>query len=336
MAFLSSPSSSPSMQKGVFVSVPILILTVSFAAGLFFLLLSSSSLSSCSCPASISFRNYGVAGGSDGDVRLEERISPTREDIEWVRDLIRSNGLHMQKNELRKGINPRTRDQQLIDLKQYKGISHYEGDEANNHTALPCPGELLVEQHHSNYGEPWAGGRDVFEFLAGSAKLKPSSHVLEIGCGTLRVGLHFIRYLKPGHFHCLEKDELSLMAALMYELPSQGLLHKRPAIVRGEDMDFSKFGSDVTYDLIYASAVFLHMPEKLVWTGLERLVDKLTPYDGRIFVSHNVKFCTRLGGEECAKKLESLGLESLGKQTHDSLLFNHYEIWFGFRRIKTT
>ncbi|CAH8259392.1 unnamed protein product [Arabidopsis lyrata] len=341
MAFFSSSSSSssssPAMQKGVFVSMPVLVLSVSFAAAVFFLI--SSSFSSCSCPESLSSsRNDAVeasVGGSGGDLRLEERISPTQEDIEWVRDLIRSNGLHMQKNELRKGINPRTRDQQLADLKQYKGISHYEGDEANNHTALPCPGELLVEQHHSNYGEPWAGGRDVFEFLAESSNLKPNSRVLEIGCGTLRVGLHFIRYLNPQHFHCLEKDELSLMAALRYELPSQGLLHKRPLIVRGDDMEFSKFGSDTTYDLIYASAVFLHMPDKLVWTGLERLVDKLKPYDGRIFVSHNVKFCSRLGQDKCSQKLASLGLEYLGKQTHDSLLFNHYEIWFGFRRFKT-
>ena len=83
----------------------------------------------------------------------------------------------------------------------------------------------------------------MFEFLAESSHLTPNSHVLEIGCGTLRVGLHFIRYLIPEHFHCLERDELSLMAAFRYELPSQGLLHKRPLIVRGEDMDFAKFGS---------------------------------------------------------------------------------------------
>lgn len=217
---------------------------------------------------------------------------------------------------------------------RFKGISHYEGLGSDNHTALPCPGELLVEEHHSNYGEPWAGGRDVFEFLAESIHLTPDSHVLEIGCGTLRVGLHFIRHLNPEHFHCLERDELSLMAALRYELPSQGLLNKRPLIVKGEDMDFTKFGSGVMYDLIYASAVFLHMPDKLVWVGLERLANKLKPLDGRIFVSHNIKFCSRLGGEECTKRLKSLGLEYLGKHTHDSLLFNHYEIWFEFRRFK--
>lgn len=255
----------------------------------------------------------------------------TEEDLEWIKDQIRVNGLHMQDNVLRKGINPRTRAQQLEDLRNYKGISHYE---AANHTALPCPGELLVEEHHSNYGEPWAGGRDVFEFLAKSSHLKPNARVLEIGCGTLRVGLHFIRYLAPDHYHCLERDELSLMAAFRYELPSQGLLHKRPLIVKGEDMEFSRFGSGVVYDLIYASAVFLHMPDKLVWVGIERLVDKLKPLEGHIYVSHNIKFCSRLGGDECTRRLTSLGLEYVGKHTHDSLLFNHYEIWFEFRRTK--
>ncbi|KAK5786328.1 hypothetical protein E1A91_A11G282000v1 [Gossypium mustelinum] len=328
-----------SSQKGVVITIPVLVLSVSAAAIFLFFLLSSLSSSPCTCPPSTPDSTFTttaavVTGGKVVEEVVDRRISVSRDDIEWVKDQIRANGLHMQDNVLRKGINPRTRAQQLEDLNNFKGISHYEGSEANNHTALPCPGELLVEEHHSNYGEPWAGGRDVFEFLAESSHLTANSRVLEIGCGTLRVGLHFIRYLKPEHFHCLERDELSLMAAFRYELPSQGLLHKRPLIVRGEDMDFAKFGSDVMYDLIYASAVFLHMPDKLVWVGLERLVSRLKPYDGRIFVSHNIKFCSRLGGDECTKRLGSLGLEYLGKHTHDSLLFNHYEIWFEFRRSK--
>ncbi|XVE89821.1 hypothetical protein DITRI_Ditri20bG0025100 [Diplodiscus trichospermus] len=329
-----------SSQKGIVITIPVLVLSVAAAAiFLFFLLSSLSSSSPCTCSPSstatpITTNAAAVSGGLVEEEVEDWRISTSREDIQWVKDQIQANGLHVQENVLRKGINPRTRAQQLEDLNNFKGISHYEGSEADNHTALPCPGELLVEEHHSNYGEPWAGGRDVFEFLAESSRLTANSRVLEIGCGTLRVGLHFIRYLKPDHFHCLERDELSLMAAFRYELPSQGLLHKRPLIVRGEDMDFTKFGSDVVYDLIYASAVFLHMPDKLVWVGLERLVNRLKPYDGRIFVSHNIKFCLRLGGEECTKRLVSLGLEYLGKHTHDSLLFNHYEIWLEFRRFR--
>ncbi|PHT41238.1 hypothetical protein CQW23_20092 [Capsicum baccatum] len=324
MALLSS--------KGVVVSLPVLVLSgAAFSVVFLFFLLSSPP--PCNCPVTPTTTTSATVGGGVRSV-VGERISTSSEDIEWVKKQIEGNGLRMAENVLRKGINPRTREQQLQDLLQFKGISHYEGEQANNHTALPCPGELLVEQHHSNYGEPWAGGRDVFEFLAESAHVTPNSQVLEIGCGTLRVGLHFIRYLNPEHFHCLERDELSLMAAFRYELPSQGLLHKRPLIVRGEDMDFSKFGSGTMYDLIYASAVFLHIPDKLVWFGLERLASKLKPLEGRIFVSHNIKFCSRLGGDECTKRLNDLGLEYIGKFTHDSLLFNHYEIWFGFRRFR--
>ncbi|KAM7257998.1 hypothetical protein ACFE04_013739 [Oxalis oulophora] len=324
LSYTLSSSSSSQQQKGIVITIPILILSVSvFTIFLFFLLstLSYKSLqllpTTCSCPPP-----------------PPSVIAPTKDDIDWVKHQIQMNGLVMQNNVLRKGINPRTRAQQLQDLKEFKGVSHYEKESiSDNHTALPCPDELLVEEHHSNYGEPWAGGRDVFEFLAESSHLVPDSQVLEVGCGTLRVGLHFIRYLKPEHFHCLERDELSLMAAFRYELPAQGLLSKRPLIVRGEDMDLSKFG-ETEYDLIYASAVFLHVPDKHVWVGLEKLKDKLKVNDGRIFISHNIKFCSRLGREECTKRLQSLGLENLGKHTHDSLLFNHYEIWYEFRRFK--
>lgn len=55
---------------------------------------------------------------SSSSRRFSERTSATKEDIEWVRDQIHKNGLHMQDNVLRKGINPRTRAQQLQDLIQ--------------------------------------------------------------------------------------------------------------------------------------------------------------------------------------------------------------------------
>ncbi|XP_074586325.1 uncharacterized protein LOC141842012 [Curcuma longa] len=317
--------------RRITVPASVLLLTAAAALLLFLLLpsLSPPPSTSLSCPPSAS----GTTGSSDP-------VSPSSDDIAWLKSQLARNSVQEPSSStsawhsLRKGINPRTRAQQLEDLGRFKGISHYEGDEGSNHTALPCPGELLVEEHHSNYGEPWAGGRDVFEFLASAVGLKPSDSVLEIGCGTLRVGLHFIRYLEVARFHCLERDELSLMAALRYELPSQGLLHKRPLIVRGDDMVFDRFGSDVFYDLIYASAVFLHIPDTLVWVGLERLSSKLKPENGRIFVSHNIKFCSRLGGDECTKRLTNLGLEYVGTHTHDSLLFNHYEIWFEFQKLK--
>nr|XP_010905250.1 uncharacterized protein LOC105032494 [Elaeis guineensis] len=327
--------------KGVTVPVLLLFATCTTVLLLFLLLPSLSPSFSSSCPAITTTSSTAGSGATSSitDPRFRHQISPTPDDIAWLKSQLSLNSIQEPPtspeawHSLRKGINPRTRAEQLEDLRRFKGISHYEGD-TDNHTALPCPGELLVEEHHSNYGEPWAGGRDVFEFLANAVALAPSDLVLEIGCGTLRVGLHFIRYLDPTSFHCLERDELSLMAALRYELPSEGLLYKQPLILRGDDMEFGRFGDGISYDLIYASAVFLHMPDALVWVGLERLVERLKPQKGRIFVSHNIKFCSRLGGDECTRRLTKLGLEYVGKHTHDSLLFNHYEIWFEFRRPK--
>jgi len=43
-----------------------------------------------------------------------------------------------------------------------------------------------------------------------------------------------------------------------------------------------------------------------------------------------MKLYSQLGGEECIRRLTSSGFEYTGKHTHDSFLFNHYEIWFEF------
>lgn len=101
--------------KSVVVTVPVLVLSLSAAAVFLFFLFSSLS-SSCNCPAS-------VAGGGEVTTtsvsRGRDQISATTEDIAWVNDRIQANGLRMQDNVLRKGINPRTRAQQLQDLIQY-------------------------------------------------------------------------------------------------------------------------------------------------------------------------------------------------------------------------
>lgn len=112
-------SSSPAASKGIVVTVPTLVLSALVAAVFLFFLLST--LSSCSCPSSaetpissgIGFHN-DVARSGSGNTPL----STTKEDVEWVKYQIQLNGLHMHNNVLRKGINPRTRAQQLEDLRQ--------------------------------------------------------------------------------------------------------------------------------------------------------------------------------------------------------------------------
>jgi len=108
---ISSSSASP---KGVVVTVPVLVLAASVAAVFLFFLLSS--LSSCSCPGACVGVGVGVGVPVSGGGGVS--VSTRKEDVEWVKEQIRVNGLHMQDNVLRKGINPRTRAQQLQDLSE--------------------------------------------------------------------------------------------------------------------------------------------------------------------------------------------------------------------------
>ena len=114
-------SASRAMSKGVVITVPVLVLSGLVAAVFLFFLLSS--LSSCSCPSTsdTTLSNTGSVGGigvSESSSGGYTPLSTRKEDVEWVKDQIRANGLHMHENVLRKGINPRTRAQQLEDLRQ--------------------------------------------------------------------------------------------------------------------------------------------------------------------------------------------------------------------------
>lgn len=112
-------SISRAMSKGVVLTVPVLVLTASVAAVFLFFLLSS--LSSCSCPqpsATPVSNARSVDNGVSEPSRDDGLLLTRKEDVEWVKDQIHANGLHMHDNVLRKGINPRTRVQQLEDLRQ--------------------------------------------------------------------------------------------------------------------------------------------------------------------------------------------------------------------------
>lgn len=119
MALLSSSS------KGVVISLPVLVLTgAAFSAVLLFFLFSSPPPPApCNCLVTPTTTTVAAVGGSRSGAG--ERISTTIEDIEWVKEQIEGNGLHMADNVLRKGINPRTRQQQLQDLLQYETFPIY-------------------------------------------------------------------------------------------------------------------------------------------------------------------------------------------------------------------
>ena len=63
--------------------------------------------------------------------------------------------------------------------------------------------EYENEDHHRSYGGPWCRGRDHLNSLICEG-LDPDDYVLDLGCGSMRVGIWLTQYLNAGRYFGLE------------------------------------------------------------------------------------------------------------------------------------
>jgi SAM-dependent methyltransferase len=102
---------------------------------------------------------------------------------------------------------------------------------------------MLDEEHHRTYGRPWVLGRYCFDYLVREG-LKPSDKVLDIGCGSGRVGIWLIRYLDPGNYFGVDSHLKSLVAFAGYELFLNDLAAKKPRLLYSDQFAVDAFGAD--------------------------------------------------------------------------------------------
>lgn len=122
--------------------------------------------------------------------------------------------------------------------------------------------------------ERWEDGELLFEF-AKAHGLKPEHNFLEIGCGALRAGRHFIHYLQPGHYTGLDHNTHVLTAARK-ELELEGLKDQRPALIQSADFDLSIVPEDVQFDFAWSHSVMTHMTPAQVEACLRSVFSKMT------------------------------------------------------------
>ena len=129
--------------------------------------------------------------------------------------------------------------------------------------------------HRKAIGLPWAElGQLQFDFLVGRG-LKPEHYLLDVGCGPLRAGVHFIRYLEAGHYYGIDLHAELLAAGRDVELPRHGLVDKRPVLTVMADFDFRKL--DRQFDFALAQSVFTHLPLNDIIRCLMRMEEALAP-----------------------------------------------------------
>jgi hypothetical protein len=128
--------------------------------------------------------------------------------------------------------------------------------------------------HRSVVGGLWQEiGQLQFDFLKGRG-LQPAHRLLDIGCGCLRGGVHFVRYLDSGNYFGTDLSQ-ALLDAGLEEIAANGLVEKLPRGNLVLDAEFSFAGLPPQFEFAIAVSVFTHLPLNLIRVCLERLAPEL-------------------------------------------------------------
>lgn len=141
---------------------------------------------------------------------------------------------------------------------------------------------LNPDWHRARVGGAWDAMGDLqFKFLVDQG-LEPGSHLLDVGCGSLRGGVRFVQYLDPGHYCGMDRSP-ELLDAGKRELARAGLSEKQALLLADENFAFSRF--DRSFDFALAQSVFTHLPFNTILRCLGEMERVLRP-GGRFFVTY--------------------------------------------------
>jgi SAM-dependent methyltransferase len=133
------------------------------------------------------------------------------------------------------------------------------------------------EWHRAAVGGMWDTiGRLQLDFLVARG-LRPEHRLLDIGCGALRGGVHFIAYLAPGHYYGIEHDAPTLEAGRTIELRRYNLEARRPNLYVIGDFDLAPIPAGVLFEFMLAQSVFTHLTPEMIARCVRRVTPRLAP-----------------------------------------------------------
>jgi SAM-dependent methyltransferase len=98
--------------------------------------------------------------------------------------------------------------------------------------------------------------------------MTPDDHLLDIGCGSLRLGHMAVPFLKPGHYWGTDASLALMRHGRLHELPDPDALPEDHLI---QDADFAYPGIPDRITLAIAFGVFTHLPAPFLATALQNL-----------------------------------------------------------------
>jgi SAM-dependent methyltransferase len=155
--------------------------------------------------------------------------------------------------------------------------------------------------HRAVVGGLWEEmGAKQLDYLVARG-LRPDHRFLDIGCGSLRGGIHFVRYLEPGHYHGLDIEQ-DLLDAGHRELLAAGFDPESANLMQDDAFRFERFGQQ--FDFALAQSVFTHLPLNTIMRCLAEVERVLAP-EGRFYATFFEGAGPRLNSEPL-RRSESL------------------------------
>ena len=129
--------------------------------------------------------------------------------------------------------------------------------------------------HREYVGGKWEEmGRLQFEFLVARG-LMPHHYLLDIACGSLRGGVHFVPYLESGHYLGIDKEQALIDAGIAEELGPELYERKKPRLIVSDAFEFERF--HVAPDFALAQSLFTHLPPAIIEACFRKLRAVIAP-----------------------------------------------------------
>ena len=156
--------------------------------------------------------------------------------------------------------------------------------------------------------------RGLFQLsLLRTAGMLPSSRLLDVGCGPIRAGVHFISFLNAGNYYEVDYNNSFIRAASLL-VAEKGLSGKHPTLRVVSDFDFSDLNQQ--FDFVNVFSVLNHCDRQQRRLFFQNIPNLLAP-EARLFITHAgwlAKAHLRHGGLRIMKRFDAseLQLEKYG------------------------
>ena len=123
-------------------------------------------------------------------------------------------------------------------------------------------GMVEAGRHREAVGGLWDEIGLLTRDLLVAEGLTPGLRFLDVGCGSLRVGVHLVEYLDAGHYFGTDLSADLLAAGYERELAPRGLADKLPRanLLCDAEFAFDRFEGEPRFDMALAQSVFTHLP----------------------------------------------------------------------------